>query len=296
LAGGFRITKAASFLWSEVTILFLDRRSKSLSQHQSPAQPVKLPVMPESRQAIYGLGIGLTIVGLWIGSLIFCLSLNLFHLHPLWTLLLFLWQTFLYTGLFITAHDAMHGAVFSLNRQVNDGIGTVAVFLYALFDYRKLLKKHWQHHQHPASGQDPDFHSLPHDNFWGWYFQFMRAYSGWIQIVGLTLIFQVASVLLHLPRLNLALFWGLPALASSLQLFYFGTFLPHRRPLEGYRDPYRAQSTPFSTVWSFLACYHFGYHWEHHAYPHLAWWQLPQAFRANQQVQVVSPKELLPQR
>lgn len=238
-------------------------------------------------QSLYGLLIASTVIGLWVGSLVFCLSLDLSRLHPLGSLLLLLWQTFLYTGLFITAHDAMHGAVLPGNRAVNDAMGTIAVFLFALFDYQKLLNKHWQHHRYPASDQDPDFHSLPQDSFWGWYGQFMAAYSSWGQVIGLIVIFVAASLLLQIPRLNLVLFWGIPALLSSLQLFYFGTFLPHRQPEGGYQNPERAQTLSLSTFWSFISCYHFGYHLEHHAYPQLAWWQLPQAFQSSRSQNLV---------
>ena len=30
---------------------------------------------------------------------------------------------------------------------------------------------------------------------------------------------------------------------------------------------------------SFVSCYHFGYHWEHHVAPHVPWWRLPEARR-----------------
>ncbi|MDQ1141520.1 fatty acid desaturase [Pedobacter agri] len=36
----------------------------------------------------------------------------------------------LYTGLFITAHDAMHGTI-SSNKTINNFFGYLAVFIYA---------------------------------------------------------------------------------------------------------------------------------------------------------------------
>lgn len=45
------------------------------------------------------------------------------------------------------------------NRRLNDFIGQVAITLYAWFDYNKLHKSHWEHHQHTGEpGADPDFH------------------------------------------------------------------------------------------------------------------------------------------
>jgi beta-carotene/zeaxanthin 4-ketolase len=46
------------------------------------------------------------------------------------TYLLILAHTHLFTGLFITAHDAMHGTV-SSNKKLNEGIGWLASALFA---------------------------------------------------------------------------------------------------------------------------------------------------------------------
>ena len=229
-----------------------------------------------------GLFIALGIIGLWGLSLSIFLRIGVENpsyasaqisiaLIPLGIL----WQTFLYTGLFITAHDAMHGSVCPTYPRVNNVIGTIAVRLYALFSYRKLLEKHWAHHRTPASGRDPDFHDGVHSSFLAWYLRFMKEYLGWKQIVGMAVVFQIMAYVLGIPTLNLILFWVSPALLSTLQLFYFGTYLPHRTPEGGYDDPHRAQSNAYSTFWSFITCYHFGYHWEHHEYPDVPWWHLP---------------------
>jgi beta-carotene ketolase (CrtW type) len=70
------------------------------------------------------------------------------------------------------------------------------------------------------------------------------------------------------------LFCTVPLLISSLQLFLFGTYLPHRQQ----RWPACA-AQPCSLdlpVWlSLLACFHFGYHREHHDHPNLRWFELP---------------------
>jgi beta-carotene ketolase (CrtW type) len=68
----------------------------------------------------------------------------------------------------------------------------------------------------------------------------------------------------------------LPLLLSSWQLFLVGTYLPHR----GQRLP-ELNAHPISLnlpPWlSLLACFHFGYHREHHDNPGLNWYQLPSA-------------------
>ena len=125
--------------------------------------------LTNKQHSIKGIAIGLTIIGLWAGSLIFWLSWDISKVNIFWIGTAIASQTFLYTGVFITAHDAMHCAIFPQNRQINHLIGRVAVFLYALFSYQKLLKNHWLHHRHPASETDPDFYD---SNWLGWYFKF----------------------------------------------------------------------------------------------------------------------------
>jgi len=222
-----------------------------------------------------GLFIALTIITLWGSSLAILLTRDVAQLEIGIIPLCVLCQMLLYTGLFITAHDAMHGTVCPAHPRLNNITGTVAVRLYALFGYRQLVAKHWAHHKTPASDTDPDFHDGTHRSFLPWYLHFIKTYVDWKQIVGMALVFQIMESILAIPTINLILFWVLPALLSTLQLFYFGTYLPHRLPEGGYDNPHRAKSNAYSTFWSFITCYHFGYHWEHHEYPYIPWWELP---------------------
>ena len=222
-----------------------------------------------------GLFIALGIIGLWGVSLSILLTLDVSRVHFVVLPLGMLCQTFLYTGLFITAHDAMHGSICPTHPRINNVMGALAVRLYALFSYRKLQKKHWEHHRTPASDTDPDFHDGKHSKFLTWYLHFMKEYLSWQQIVGMAIVFQIMEYILAISTANLILFWVSPALLSTLQLFYFGTYLPHRTPKAGYDNPHRAKSNAYSTFWSFISCYHFGYHWEHHEYPYIPWWHLP---------------------
>ena len=222
-----------------------------------------------------GLFIASTIIGLWGLSLSVLLMLDFTHANVALIPVSILCQTFLYTGLFITAHDAMHGTVCPTHPRINNIIGAIAVRLYALFSYRKLQEKHWEHHRTPASDTDPDFHDGQHSGLLAWYLHFMKTYLSWKQLIGMAIIFQIMEYGLKISNLNLILFWVSPALLSTVQLFYFGTYLPHRIPAGGYNNPHRAQSNAYSTFCSFMTCYHFGYHWEHHEYPYIPWWRLP---------------------
>ncbi|MBN1543355.1 fatty acid desaturase, partial [candidate division KSB1 bacterium] len=180
----------------------------------------------------------------------------------------------LYTGLFITAHDAMHGGVAPGCYRLNRWIGWLAVRCYAFFSYSLLLSRHSDHHRYPASDKDPDYHDGRHRGFWSWYLRFMHTYLRVGQIVGMAIVFNVLLHLLGVPIGNLLLFWVAPALLSTVQLFYFGTYLPHREPPGGYDNPHRARSNDYPVWLSFLTCYHFGYHREHHEAPYVPWWRL----------------------
>ena len=242
----------------------------------------------EKEYTIQGILIAILIISLWTISIITLFSLNLSQLQSVCIPIAILLQTFLYTGLFINAHDSMPGAVSPHHPKLNQAIGIISVLLYALFSYRQLLQKHWLHHHYPASKLDPDLHDGQHTNFFSWYFHFIQTHFSWTQIGHIVIIFSVLKLGLHLSEMNLLLFWVLPSLLSSLQLFYFGTYLPHREPIDGYTHPHRAQTIHFSTFWSFITCYHFGYHHEHHQYPSVPWWQLPKIYSKNKVQRQVS--------
>lgn len=245
-----------------------------MSHSDSKVSPLMVYIYPSC-----GLLVACSVITLWAVSLTYLLTVSIAEL-PIYRLVLaVVWQTFLYTGLFVTAHDAMHGVVFPQNRLINNFIGTLTALGYALFSFRELSEKHWQHHHYPASDRDPDFHDGKHLSFWAWYGQFIKGYWSWRRTWGFTGLFIVSYGLFHVSDFNLFLFWMLPAILSSLQLFYFGSFLPHREPVEGYSDRHRARTLHLPFFLSFLTCYHFGYHHEHHTYPHLPWWQLPSVYK-----------------
>lgn len=217
-----------------------------------------------------GILISLVIITLWatllFNSLMFA-EVDLFS--PFFYLRIIL-MTFLYTGLFITAHDSMHGTV-SKNRRLNNLIGSVACFLFAGFKFRELKKKHFMHHSDPTGDTDPDF-SQGSQNFFVWFGRFLKGYSGLFQLVTMAVIFNLLAFFFSEP--NVISFWLVPSLISSLQLFYFGTYLPHRWPDEGLIAPHFARSQSKNHLKALLTCYFFGYHHEHHASPGTPWWKL----------------------
>lgn len=247
----------------------------------SPPPPISATAI-DRPTGTTGLIVALSVLLLWASSLTLLLTTDVAQMPIAAIVLAMFVQMFLYTGLFITAHDSMHGVVYTENPKINNLIGGIALQLYALFSFKKLLRTHWQHHYHPASDRDPDFHDGKGKNFFAWYFTFMKNYWSWWRIIGLVAIYHSLHGLLHIPQQNLNLFWVIPSIASSAQLFYFGTYRPHREPEGGYAEPFRASTTALPTFWSFITCYHFGYHREHHEFPHVPWWQLPAVYRSLQ--------------
>ncbi|SFO31210.1 beta-carotene ketolase (CrtW type) [Algoriphagus ornithinivorans] len=212
-----------------------------------------------------GLLIAWSIILLWAISLVFWIQFEISWTNPL-TYLGILIQMHLYTGLFITAHDAMHGVV-SSHKQINHATGLIAAILFSYNFYWKLFPKHHQHHRHVATDEDPDYHAS--GNFLIWYLSFIRQYVSIWQILLMAVSFNVLK--LWLPTENLIVFWMLPAILSTLQLFYFGTYLPHRGESD---NAHHSRSQSKNHIWAFLSCYFFGYHYEHHDSPGTPWWRL----------------------
>lgn len=181
-------------------------------------------------------------------------------------------QAYLYTGLFITGHDAMHRSV-SRVKWINNTVGTVAVYLFASLSYRRLIRNHWDHHRYPGTEKDPDFY-VRSQNFFAWWFSFMARYSTFWQFLSMAIIYNLLHHLAGIPTASLLVFWILPAVLATFQLFYFGTYVPHRKPHTEEMGKHRARTLARNHLWAMISCYFFGYHREHHEAPGVPWWQL----------------------
>jgi beta-carotene ketolase (CrtW type) len=212
-----------------------------------------------------GILIALSIMLTWLVSLVFLLQWEINWKNPL-TYLAILFQMHLYTGLFITAHDAMHGVV-AFNKKINHTIGWIAAILFSFNFYWKLFPKHHEHHRYVATDKDPDYHAS--GNFFLWYFSFIKQYLSIWQILLMAISFNILK--LFIPTENLIVFWMLPAILSTLQLFYFGTYLPHMGEADNKHHSHSQKQNHF---WAFISCYFFGYHYEHHDSPGTPWWKL----------------------
>lgn len=227
-------------------------------------------------QARIGLVLAIAIIAGWLAVHIYGM---LFYSWNGWSVvtapLLALFATWLFVGLFIVAHDCMHGSLVPFRPAVNRAIGQLCLFLYAGFEFDKLNRKHHLHHRYSGTAEDPDFDAVPPHGLAHWYWKFFIEYFSWRQLLFVTAVGSVYLHVIGVPLANLVAFWAMPAILSSFQLFYFGTYLPHRPLAVAFADRHRARTNDFDWWLSLATCFHFGYHHEHHLWPDVPWWRLP---------------------
>jgi len=261
--------------------------------HRSPAASLAAAVRPYSRD-IVGLLLAALIFGAWL------VTLPMMFVQPervmptlfgdsrlgvvASTIVLMAARTWITTGLFVTVHDAIHGQVSPSFRRLNHALGAVCSFCYASFSYKLLYRDHWRHHAEPITEGDPDWYE---GGLRKWLLSFLGHYSTFWQLFWESFQFwsfvgigqRVLRIDFSVMVVRVALVWALPALISGLQLFYFGTYLPHK---DNPESEHSARSNDWPYLLSLLSCFHFGAcHEEHHAYPMLAWWELPEVRAAR---------------
>ena len=228
------------------------------------------------RQAAIGLALALVIFTSWLAIHLFAM----FAFDLSWgslpvAVLLAILQCWLSVGLFIISHDAMHGSLAPGMPRVNAAIGAGLLFVYAGFGWKKMRDAHFTHHKLAGRAGDPDFDEDNPHHFWRWYATFFRRYFGIGSVLFVSSVVTVYWLVLDVPMTKLVLLYGAPAIASSVQLFYFGTYRPHYHDGSTFADRHNARSESFGTFASLASCFHFGYHHEHHCHPHTPWWALP---------------------
>ncbi|PNW83930.1 hypothetical protein CHLRE_04g215000v5 [Chlamydomonas reinhardtii] len=237
------------------------------------------------RSDLGGIAVAVTVIALWATLFVYGLwfvklpwALKVGETATSWATIaaVFFSLEFLYTGLFITTHDAMHGTIALRNRRLNDFLGQLAISLYAWFDYSVLHRKHWEHHNHTGEPRvDPDFHR-GNPNLAVWFAQFMVSYMTLSQFLKIA-VWSNLLLLAGAPLANQLLFMTAAPILSAFRLFYYGTYVPHH-PEKGHTGamPWQVSRTSSaSRLQSFLTCYHFDLHWEHHRWPYAPWWELP---------------------
>lgn len=234
-----------------------------------------------------GLSFAAIILGAWLCSLTLGLKVDLRSCDPLLVVCLVAIRAFLHTGLFIVAHDSMHNSLSAGKTDTNRKIGSLMLFLYAGLEFDLCQRNHKLHHQFPETKNDPDFSPGSDTSLTRWYVHFISNYIHPLQLmqlsIGWSMIYWLASMVNESPFGNVLTFCVLPLVLSSIQLFIIGTWLPHR-----HNNNASLNATPRSLflhpIVSFAACYHFGYHREHHESPSTPWFELPKLNLANKAV------------
>ena len=168
------------------------------------------------------------------------------------------WQ---YVGLFIISHDLHHNKNPNLYENF---LGRISLFSYGGFFLNDFSKNHRLHHENPGVVNiDPDFSDK---NIILWYLNFMKNYISLRQI-GIEMSIYFFAQLNNINIDNLILFWIMPVLLSSIQLFYYGTYLVHNE--NGI-----IENTKLPKILNTITCYNFGNHSTHHEFPQLEWFEL----------------------
>lgn len=217
-----------------------------------------------------GILIAGLIISFWAAHLFYSLSnAQIDYLNPFFYIHIFL-QAYLYTGLFITGHDAMHGLI-SGDKNINKTFGWISSLLFAGLSYNKLIKNHFKHHKNPGTDKDPDFY-LKSQNFFIWWIAFLFRYTTITQLLIMATAFNILKF--WFDEKSLIIFWIIPAFLGTFQLFFFGTYLPHKKPHTENMLPHNSRTQKKNHLWAMLSCYFFGYHHEHHDSPKTPWWLL----------------------
>jgi beta-carotene/zeaxanthin 4-ketolase len=219
-----------------------------------------------------GILIAMLVILFWLLHLIYMFMHVDFALTNPWMYLHILIQSYLYTGLFITGHDAMHETI-STNKKTNQIIGYISAFLFAAMSYSRLKKNHFLHHNNPATAEDPDFYPKS-QNFISWWAVFMWRYITIYQLIIMAVVFNLLVHGLGIAQGKVIVYWALPAILGTLQLFWVGVYWPHCLPHLPHMMPHKARTQKKNHGWAMISCYFFGYHWEHHQNPGIPWWKL----------------------
>lgn len=229
-------------------------------------------------------------------AILFCWIINFYFLLTLRAsisirIIQILFQAWLYTGIFICAHDGLHGTLIRSAPSINKALSFFLIQIYAFLPYKKLFRYHHEHHKNPETKADPDYYTTnPHMILW--FKNFIQNYVSFFQILLMAVLYNMFRMSGYSDQ-TIWMSWILPLLLSTIQLFYFGTYLPHRPshrfhtffhknrkppPLLGHLT---TTSSPHlrcsqrSHLFSLLCCFHFDYHFEHHHFPNRCWWELP---------------------
>ena len=234
-----------------------------------------------TRQTVTSLALAGLILAGWLAGHVYAVWFLHVGEQPLLAVFLFAWQAWLSVGLFIVAHDCMHGSLAPFRPWLNAAVGSLVLRLYMGFSYGRLIAKHHAHHRHSGTEGDPDFDADHPSDPARWYWTFMRRYLDWyvFWVTGALVTLYVAALLWAggVERAMHILFWTGPSLRRLHAALLFRHLPPASPREEGetFGDAHNSRSNDYPAWASLLTCFHFGYHHEHHDNPHVPWWGLP---------------------
>lgn len=202
------------------------------------------------------------IFGLWgIHEAYMVKSYNIEYHSIFESVLHILTLTWQYVGLFIIAHDLHHVEKSNWYQNI---LGRLSLLCYGGFILEDFSEKHDLHHKFPGvTNKDPDFYD---GNIIVWYINFMLKYINLLQgIIQLTIYFLAKYC--NIQDINAILFWLVPSVLASIQLFYYGTYLVHEK--DGI---IKTSNLPEWLIT--ITSYNFGYHKMHHKNPKIPWFDL----------------------
>lgn len=218
-----------------------------------PSSPAVLPARfrhaSGRAQAQTRLGLFALVFGSWLAVHLWALlAFTISARNWLLVLPIFALQCWLSVGLFSVAHGAMHGSLAPGLAQVTAMVGALLLLICAGFGWQKLRTAHFDHAG--MSAQQPIRISMPairstSQHFWAWCRLFLRRHFGWRSMACVGTVVLVYLTAFGALLKNIVLLYGLPAFASSLQLFCFGSYCPHRREGPASADHHRSPSVPW---------------------------------------------------
>ena len=177
---------------------------------------------------------------------------SVFHIMTL------IWQ---YVGLFIISHDLHHNENPGIYENI---LGRLSLLCYGGFLLEDFSKKHSEHHKYPGNHKkDPDFFD---GNIIFWYLNFMIEYINFKQVIIQLSIYNILKYF-EISDEKMILFWLVPSVLASIQLFFYGTYLVHEK------DGKIKNSNLPKWLITFTS-YNFGNHINHHKYPKIPWFKL----------------------
>lgn len=172
-------------------------------------------------------------------------------------MMILIWQ---YVGLFIISHDLHHNK----NRtNYQNLLGRLSLLFYGGFFLEDFSEKHEMHHKYPGQFKDPDFYD---GNVILWYLNFMVQYINLKQVLTQLIFYNVLKYF-QIENEQMILFWLLPSVLASIQLFFYGTYMVHEK-----NGIIKNSKLPKWLIT--LTSYNFGNHVNHHKNPELPWFDL----------------------